>query len=210
MGLNLTVNRNSSQWSTGSREGGKKVSLRSCERGGPKFESWRQAVYHHRVRPSRQRITHTPTNFNWLRFRESGALRAAWAEEARKGVTVKIQQRRAIQSISQSMGAHAGELESVDLRNHQHEPQFGFKERSEVSKLLCFHKRPVDIMQERKCWVEWIFLDLKNDFDRVAHERIFWKPKTYGGVQGKLSGWRATWQKTDEGCLKLQAGLCQP
>ncbi len=51
--------------------------------------------------------------------------------------------------------------------------QFGFRKgKSCVTNLLSDYDRVTEIMQERNGWVDSIYLDFKNEFDRVPHETL--------------------------------------
>ena len=68
--------------------------------------------------------------------------------------------------------------------------QFGFRSgRSCVTNLLSFYSRAIDIIQERDGWADCVYLDLKKAFDKVPHQRLLWKIKNVGGLQGKALEW---------------------
>ena len=68
--------------------------------------------------------------------------------------------------------------------------QFGFRKgRSCVSNLLSYYTRITEKVQERDGWTDSIYLDFKKAFDRVPHQRLVWKLKNQGGIDGKLLRW---------------------
>ena len=68
--------------------------------------------------------------------------------------------------------------------------QFGFRNgKSCITNQLSYDDRVTETIQERKGWVDSIYLDFKKAFDRVPHERLLWKLEYKGGVQGNILKW---------------------
>ncbi len=68
--------------------------------------------------------------------------------------------------------------------------QFGFRRgRSCSMNLSSFYSRVVDIVQGRDGWVDGVYFDLKQAFDKVPHQRLLWKIKNCGKIRGRLLEW---------------------
>lgn len=52
-----------------------------------------------------------------------------------------------------------------------------------------FQSRVLDITQEREGWLDSLYLDLKNVFDKVPKRKLPQKLENNGGLKGKIKKW---------------------
>ena len=81
-------------------------------------------------------------------------------------------------------------MKFLEVTNTLSGGQFGFRrERSCITNLLSFYSEVIDVTQEREGWVDCIYLDLKQVFDKVPHKRLLWKLENVGGLKSGFLKW---------------------